>query len=96
MNEQELQKVFEAGPDGVIEVIAKMAATMEAFRRSMVVASLYGGRDNPSFAEGIKVIKDAEFLRDLEHFGAALADRARAQRTKAEARRMADGYSRGA
>lgn len=96
MNEQEIYKAVEAGPDGMVEVITRMATTLEAFRRSMVVASLYGGRDNPAFAEGIKEIKDAEFLRDLEHFGAALADRARAQRTKAEARRMAGGYSRGA
>lgn len=95
-NEELVRLMSPQGAAEVSETIRKLAALLEKFRRGQVVAGMFGGREDASFGDSIRAIDDDGFLRDLEHFGDALMKAARAQRSKAEVRRMGGGYSRGA
>lgn len=97
MSKEDLARWMSSGGSSELAEAARLlAAVVEKFRRGMTVAILYGGQRDETFEEGIEAINDDDFLRDLEHFGGALASAARVQRTKAEARRVGESYSAGA
>ncbi|HXO86072.1 MAG TPA: hypothetical protein VN803_11170 [Gemmatimonadales bacterium] len=97
MSKEELASwLATGGQNELTDAARQLADAVEVFRRNMVVATLFGGRGDASFKDGIRAIKDDAFLRDLEHFGDTLRDAARAQRSRIEVQRTGGSYGRGA
>lgn len=92
----EVSRLIDMSPAQIVADLKAYADAVERFRRGVVLASLFDGQLDRAFKEGVEAIQDDGFLRDLEHFGAALSSAARSQRTKVEARRVGRTYGAGA
>jgi len=93
LEDVDIAQIIQMDPAEIIRNVKAFADVVEKFRRGMVVATLFNGREDATFRETLDGIAQDDFLRDLEHFGGALASAARARRTKNEARRTGGAYS---
>lgn len=97
MTNEEMARLMSSG--STVELSAAVQQAMdrlEKLKRGIIVAGLFSGKETPAFKDGMAAIEDDEFLRDLEHFGGALASAATRQRARITVQRMGDGYKRGA